>query len=660
MESLNKTLLSLRTTLVISALNTVADLSEFLPDGALDPYCVLIFPTLLKCASSTKKLLAETSHSTLLTYLAHSSYNPKALSLICSSLSDRSVQLRIYAVSYLISFLTRHSNKPQQFEKKGLQVGLELVKSGLSRSLGDANPKARELARQAFSIFQNTWPTEAQILLKSLDANARKQLAHAAPDSSSTTAPTLAAQSSTRLGAARTRATEAPSTTRPASSLKTLRTQKSCISLRATPVTRPSSVMVTTSDRQALNRGAKPSTLFRSPSMIGLPLLTEESFYSPPRDLNTGTFATDPGISRIPRPPIISQRSPSAANSRPASVAGHHRSTISTSRSTPKARPLSLLSPTSISRNSLSMVKASSEGSEANSPRLRHKKGASSSQPTSSKYTMSTIVEKPTSPKPKPPVKTAPVSNGTNESNPQAELHKLLDQKLSFNSIESRKLLRLSRELPLPDNKIAWIRSKNFSRLMEDCISHIQTADHSSDTILNSISLLVSLIKNQAALCDPYAADILRTLVDCQRSKLRDISSLAEDALKDFALQIDPVDCFNITVRHLHLCLLIEKGSLPEFEDLVTPTSSCYFVLSLVIPRLSQRFLFNVQSELDSLVGLGFHHGSTTVRHHVLALVLAIQSHLGPNQTIEEFFPRLTPAQLKLVNLYIETDSFSP
>lgn len=388
MESLNRTLLSLRTTLAISALSTVADLSQYLPDGSLDPYCFLVFPSLLKCASSTKKLLAEAAHSTVLTYLDHSSYNLKTLSLICSSLSDRSAQLRVYGVSYLIAFLNRHSIKPQQFEKRGLQVGLELVIAGVTRSLSDANPKARELARQAFSLIRDTWPTQAQDMLKSLDASTRKQFTQDAPKPINMTGSVPSLRPPTRMAPTRTRASEAPSApaNRPASSLRNLRTPKPS-SLRGDPVSRPSSVMVTSTDRKALRRGvgsANPS-FHRSPSAFGAPIPREDSFYTPPRDLNTGKLATDPGVSRIPRPPISTNPRPtSVATVRPSSVASNPRPARSSVRSTPRSRPLSLLSPPTSSRSHI-MTKASSEGSEITSPRSKVKKDPPTSQVYSSR-----------------------------------------------------------------------------------------------------------------------------------------------------------------------------------------------------------------------------------------------------------------------------------
>lgn len=248
-----------------------------------------------------------------------------------------------------------------------------------------------------------------------------------------------------------------------------------------------------------------------------------------------------------------------------------------------------------------------------------------------------------------------PADLAASDSNPQSELHRILDHELTFSPTELRKLQRLSRVLPLPDNNIAWVRSKNFSRLLRGCTTHIQTPASSDESRHAAVLLLEALMKNQTSLCDSHASDLLTTLVECQQSPSRDVKGSAEDALKVFAQSTEPTNCINITIRYLHACLLVEKGSLPEFEDLATPTSSGFFVLAQLIPRLPKQDLAAVQTDLDSLVGSGFHHGNPAVRHHVLSLVLAIQAHLGSDQRIQDFFPRLTPPQLRLVNLYLES-----
>ncbi|KAI0225350.1 suppressor of tub2 mutation [Massospora cicadina] len=632
--NLNSTLLSLRTTLAISALNTVADLSQFLPDGVMDPYGSLIFPTLLKCASSTKKLLAETAHSVILVYLAHSSYSLKTLALLCSSVSDRSPQLRVYAGSYLVAFLTKHSAKPHQFERRGLQVGLDLVVAAVARSLRDANPKARELARQAFALLHDTWPVEAQNLLKTLDASVLKQLDPPKPSNpAKANKPALTMRPSSRLISSRppaqpavTLAHRSPTSLRPLLALKPN-------TLRRELVSRPSSVMGTSSDHKVLRHGLGTTRgihpfFRRSPSALGPPVSRGDG-YTPPCDLNSGKLAADPGLSRIPRPPSSDpQPSPVAGQLGPAQQ-----------RRTPRGRPINLLSPSS---SCVPIAKPANPNLVAS---LRTKTMKSSSSQDKDKAPMATFSEKLVSP-------TEPTLT---ESNLKSELHKLLSLELTFSPAELRKLLRLSRELPLPDNNLAWVQSKNFSRLLRGCTNHLHATGSSDETRCAAILVLESLMKHQAALCDPYASDLLTTLIECQQSASRDVSSSAEDALKVFAQNVEPAQCINITIRYLHACLLVEKGSLPEVEDLATPTSCGFLVLTQLIPRLPRQALDTFRTDLDCLVVSGFHHSNPTVRHHVLTLVLAIQAQLSPGQAIRDFFPRLTPAQLRLVNLYLES-----
>lgn len=764
MDPLNRTLLSVRTALVFSALNLVSDLSTLLPNGTLDAYSQHIFPTLLKCAGSTKKSQSELAHATTLSYLNATSYHLRTLTWICDTTSDKGAQTRVFGLTYLLTFLETHGkSRPQLFEKKGLQVGTEIIAKALKRSLSDANAKARELARQSFYIYREVWPTAAHDLVLLLDANLRKSLTQ--PSKVTTTSTT----STTSTTAGKTGKTEHPKE-RPKSSLRSTKllsplaspaqTQKlpnlpsssripqpksSLGTVRLT--NRPSSAMLLGSERRsiltkeaatirspsslgasrrsvvasnpissrsassfginrrsvpaapnssrqdilssrpALNSARSPSALgssrkangsTKNPTILTTSLEGNGFTYSPPRDLNEGKLPHYSGVSRIPRPTFrIDSLAPLD------DICESEVGLLQTKSLLPKNRPASVMSTSSKSRPSIlrppsSMSQFSSGGSFKGSNPISFNLDVSSnkngysknSEMIPSKYKES--VNEPTSKVSSVNGNSLMLKRNSMNSNsasdkpieippfnkaPENNIQKLIELIGSRASpADFLRLNRISRDLTSesPSFRQFWLHNECLTRLVKACLFHIQKPDISWELREPGIVLLESLIKNQGQLIDSNISEILTALVECSRNPARNASSVAEDALVAFAKNIEVHTCISTTIRFLHACLLVEKGSLPDLEDLATPTASGFLILVHAIPRLNPERLNTYKLDLDSLVSTGFSHTVSVVRHHTLSLVLAIYNMLEPGQ-LQVFFPRLTSAQLKLIELYLDS-----
>jgi hypothetical protein len=174
-EDFIRTLISPRTTLSLSALHMLSDMALFLPHGFLDGSNLKLITALMKCGVSSRKLVADASQVATIVLIQHTGYNAKCLNSITSAIVDRNAQLRLYAVSYLHTFLIKHGpSKYKLMEKKGLITPIDLIQKAIQKSISDANPKVRELARSTFWVFESIWKERATNLFNTFDATNKK------------------------------------------------------------------------------------------------------------------------------------------------------------------------------------------------------------------------------------------------------------------------------------------------------------------------------------------------------------------------------------------------------------------------------------------------------------------------------------------------------
>lgn len=175
-----KTLASLRTTVAANTCSLYAELALSLKMG-IDPFYETIVANLVRMAGFTKKIIAQQSQQTLAAVVQYASPHPRTLlPLLSSTLQDKNVQTRVYAVGHIKDYIQVHGLRSKSYiESAG---GLDIIEKSLRKALADPNPGVRESARGLFWAFNGVWHEKALIILESLDATARKQLEKACPD----------------------------------------------------------------------------------------------------------------------------------------------------------------------------------------------------------------------------------------------------------------------------------------------------------------------------------------------------------------------------------------------------------------------------------------------------------------------------------------------
>lgn len=125
-------------------------------------------------ATLTKKAIAQLSQEALEAIIRCCPFRIKLLNLLAANLDQKNIQARIYASSHLKTVL--QAQAPAYQSQIATSMGLETLLNATRKALSDANADVRENGRAMFHALVAIWPTEAQILHRSLDAAARKQL----------------------------------------------------------------------------------------------------------------------------------------------------------------------------------------------------------------------------------------------------------------------------------------------------------------------------------------------------------------------------------------------------------------------------------------------------------------------------------------------------
>ncbi|KAF3990242.1 hypothetical protein FT663_03286 [Candidozyma haemuli var. vulneris] len=172
-EGICKALLSLRTTLSVSACQLVKEAAVLLKehfDQLLDNFA----PTLIKLNASTKHMTSSNAHIAMCAILINSSYGGKLLHKIQTASSEKGSNTRSHCGTWLKIFITRshdHGNLPHT----------EIIERVLGRLLSDPISPVRQSAKETFWSLQTYSPESAERLLTRLDANVVKGLERSKP-----------------------------------------------------------------------------------------------------------------------------------------------------------------------------------------------------------------------------------------------------------------------------------------------------------------------------------------------------------------------------------------------------------------------------------------------------------------------------------------------
>lgn len=172
-EGICKGLLSLRTTLSVSACSLVKEAAILLGDK-FDSLIDHFTPTLIKLNASTKLMTSSNAHVAMCAIMANCSYGGKLLHKIQTASSEKGSNTRTHCGTWLKIFVVRSSSH-------GSLPHTEIIERVLSRLLSDPISPVRQSAKEAFWSLQAISKESAERLLTRLDANVVKGLERSKP-----------------------------------------------------------------------------------------------------------------------------------------------------------------------------------------------------------------------------------------------------------------------------------------------------------------------------------------------------------------------------------------------------------------------------------------------------------------------------------------------
>ncbi|KAI9498131.1 clasp N terminal-domain-containing protein [Zychaea mexicana] len=175
-DGIIKAVESLRTSLALNALTLVSEIGLYV-GKSIDTYIYdRLIDCLIKCASTTKKVIASASMKTTTTFLKHSIFHYKVMNMLWIAMNEKNNQARLFTVTYTKIILQAHTHREHTRAVMDRTGGTDVLVKILSKGLDDATPSVREMCREAFWIFWDHWRDRGENLLKSLQPPIRKTL----------------------------------------------------------------------------------------------------------------------------------------------------------------------------------------------------------------------------------------------------------------------------------------------------------------------------------------------------------------------------------------------------------------------------------------------------------------------------------------------------
>lgn len=150
---------SLRTSLSLAGINVIADLGKQLGyDIDIYTHDTLLL-CLLRCASSTKRMIATNAMEATRSFLSNTPFRHRTLQHVSALMNDKNVQARHHAMLHLQTILETHASHIDNTDN---------IETCLTKGLVDAAPSVREASRSLYSLFQTHWPERASRYIKAL------------------------------------------------------------------------------------------------------------------------------------------------------------------------------------------------------------------------------------------------------------------------------------------------------------------------------------------------------------------------------------------------------------------------------------------------------------------------------------------------------------
>ncbi|KAI8975170.1 clasp N terminal-domain-containing protein [Mycotypha africana] len=175
-DGIIKAVESLRTQLAVKALSVVGDIGVYIGKH-LDSYMTdQIMMCMMRCASLTKKLVANACLEATTLFLKHTPFHSKVMNMLHLSINEKNHQVRLYTIIYTKVLLQAHTHRDNVralMDRSGATDHFETI---LTKGLNDATPSVKEACREAFWIFWEHWRARGEHILKNLPPAAQKQL----------------------------------------------------------------------------------------------------------------------------------------------------------------------------------------------------------------------------------------------------------------------------------------------------------------------------------------------------------------------------------------------------------------------------------------------------------------------------------------------------
>lgn len=172
-DGINKSTLSLRTTLSSNGCQLIKELAVYLTKS-IDPLAEQLFQPLASLTSATKKITSLNSFGSISVLLTNTSFNNRLFNQCFNLYQDKNIQPRLYSSTFLQIYLLKHGSKLDQ-------INLETINKWLGKGVADPNTTVRESMRVTFWIFNRKFKELSEILYSKLDSNVQKNLERSRP-----------------------------------------------------------------------------------------------------------------------------------------------------------------------------------------------------------------------------------------------------------------------------------------------------------------------------------------------------------------------------------------------------------------------------------------------------------------------------------------------
>ena len=112
---------------------------------------------LVRCSTTTKKVIASASLKATTTFLRHANYYHKVMNMLALSMNEKNNQARDFTITYVKTILQSHAHRDQTRAMMDRSGNTEIIVKILTKGINDATPAVRENCREAFWIFWEYW-----------------------------------------------------------------------------------------------------------------------------------------------------------------------------------------------------------------------------------------------------------------------------------------------------------------------------------------------------------------------------------------------------------------------------------------------------------------------------------------------------------------------